>query len=203
MTIHRGAAAAGGSRDHKQPRDTPFVCVAFVPTLLLPENDLGEESRGIGGICAASSSSLLCVCGLALVCVCVCVCVVERERESGGTRERERDWLADRRRWRETTTTSIQEGLAAAASKQSAWTRRARAAAHAGCVCVTRDGKTIITGRGCKHAGRACRRPRESGCVLDVERVYGGGERSRAETERVHTERIAGSTAGCVVDRFV
>ena len=52
--------------------------------------------------------------------------------------------------------------------------------------------------RGARAAGR------ERAVVFWMsERVYGGGERSRAETERVHTERIAGSTAGCVVDRFV
>ena len=50
--------------------------------------------------------------------------------------------------------------------------------------------------RGARAAGR------ERAVVFWMsERVYGGGERSR-ETERVHTERIAGSTAGCVVDRF-
>ena len=75
MTIHRGAAAAGEAETINNSRDTPFVCVAFVPTLLLPENDLGEESRGIGGICAASSSSLfVCVWLGSFVFVCVCVC---------------------------------------------------------------------------------------------------------------------------------
>ena len=77
----------------------------------------------------------LCACGLALLCLCVFVCVVERERESGGTRERERDWLADRRRWRETTTTSIQEGLSSS-SKQAVGVDAASESGRARRLCV-------------------------------------------------------------------
>ena len=62
-----------------------------------------------------------------------CVWLRENVRAVEHEREREREWLTDRRRWRETTT-SIQEGLSS--SSTAAWTRRARAAAHAGCVCV-------------------------------------------------------------------
>ena len=56
-------------------------------------------------------------------------------------------------------------------------------------VCVTRDGKTIITGRGCVNMRGARAAGRERAVVFWMsERVYGGGERSR-ETERLHTER--------------
>ena len=91
LTLHRGAAAAGEAETINN-RATHLLCVSLLYLLYYYRNDLGEETRGIGGMCAASSSSSFCVCGLAF---CVCVCVVERERESGGTRERERERVAD------------------------------------------------------------------------------------------------------------
>ena len=118
--------------------------------------------------------------------------MVERERESGGTRERERDWLADRRRWRETTTTSIQEGLSSS-SKQAVGVDAASESGRARrlCVCDERRQDNNNGAGLCKHAGRACRRPRESGCVLDVrESVWRRREeqsRDRACAHRAHS----------------
>ena len=72
LTLHRGAAAAGEAETINN-RATHLLCVSLLYLLYYYRNDLGEESRGIGGICAASSVFVfLCACGLALLCLCVC-----------------------------------------------------------------------------------------------------------------------------------